>query len=588
MSHRKAKTTPKVFISDRELIKRRVLEITKKIADIVGCTLGPGGRTVLLESDLQGVSHRVSKDGTGVFSNLGAIDSIDHVIIETARDCAQRVGEGAGDGTTTTTILAYQLIKNIQEFCQNNPKYSPQKAVRKIKKAVNELLVPYIRSRAIKIDASNTELLKKVGTISANGDSEMANKVYECFEMTGFGDGSHITIKEIPGPEGYDISRIDGLPIYSGHEDLNRFSNVFINDIGNQRTFLEKPLFILFDGMINDLIQITNILNLIGEKWSNGDQNFKNTVVVAHGFSDNVLTTLALNFADNATMNIVPLKTPMRQFLNSQTAFLYDLAAFTGAKVFGLKDQLANATLNDLGSGMEYFESYRFRSTVVGDPEPMNVEVRAEDLKKMIENSESKAEKIWLQERIALLTCGIAKFTIFSGSGADLKEKHDRVEDATMAMRSAIKYGCLPGGTRVAIDMAILLAQELPEGDPARDVLMESLLSLPKTLLDNAGHNPEEIAEVISKLIDNPDLVYDVENDVYGDAMELGLFDATKAVEESLLNSVSISGVLGTLGGIVVAPRDDEFERGEARADSAYMAAVNNPESMANEANLRP
>lgn len=588
MSHRKAKTTPKIFISDRELIKRRVLEITKKIADIVGCTLGPGGRTVLLESDLQGVSHRVSKDGTGVFSNLGAIDSIDHVIIETARDCAQRVGEGAGDGTTTTTILAYQLIKNIQEFCQNNPKYSPQKAVRKIKKAVNELLVPYIRSRAIKIDASNTELLKKVGTISANGDSEMANKVYECFEMTGFGDGSHITIKEIPGPEGYDISRIDGLPIYSGHEDLNRFSNVFINDIGNQRTFLEKPLFILFDGMINDLIQITDILNLIGEKWSNGDQNFKNTVVVAHGFSDNVLTTLALNFANNATMNIVPLKTPMRQFLNSQTAFLYDLAAFTGAKVFGLKDQLANATLNDLGSGMEYFESYRFRSTVVGDPEPMNVEVRAEDLKKMIENSESKAEKIWLQERIALLTCGIAKFTIFSGSGADLKEKHDRVEDATMAMRSAIKYGCLPGGTRVAIDMAILLAQELPEGDPARDVLMESLLSLPKTLLDNAGHNPEEIAEVISKLIDNPDLVYDVENDVYGDAMELGLFDATKAVEESLLNSVSISGVLGTLGGIVVAPRDDEFERGEARADSAYMAAVNNPESMANEANLRP
>jgi len=588
MSHRKAKTTPKVFISDRELIKKRVLEITKKIADIVGCTLGPGGRTVLLESDLQGVSHRVSKDGTGVFSNLGAIDSIDHVIIETARDCAQRVGEGAGDGTTTTTILAYQLIKNIQEFCQNNPKYSPQKAVRKIKKAVNEILVPYIRSRAIKIDASNTELLKKVGTISANGDAEMANKVYECFEMTGFGDGSHITIKEIPGPEGYDISRVDGLPIYSGHEDLNRFSNVFINDIGNQRTFLEKPLFILFDGMINDLIQVTDILNMIGEKWSNGDQNFKNTVLVAHGFSDNVLTTLALNFVNNATMNIVPLKTPMRQFLNSQTAFLYDLAAFTGAKVFGLKDQLSNATLNDLGSGMEYFESYRFRSTVVGDPEPMNVEVRAEDLKKMIENSETKAEKIWLQERIALLTCGIAKFTIFSGSGADLKEKHDRVEDATMAMRSAIKHGCLPGGTRIAIDMAILLAQELPEGDPARDVLMESLLSLPKTLLDNAGHNSEEIAEVISKLIEHPELVYNVEDDVFGDAMELGLFDATKAVEESLLNAVSISGVLGTLGGIVVAPRDDEFERQEARADSAYMAAVNNPEQFRNEANERP
>jgi chaperonin GroEL len=587
MSHRKAKTTPKVFISDREMIKKRVLEITKKIADIVGCTLGPGGRTVLLESDLQGVSHRVSKDGTGVFSNLGAIDSIDHVIIETARDCAQRVGEGAGDGTSTTTILMYQLIKNIQEFCAANPRYSPQKAVRKIKKAVSEILVPYIRSRAIKIDETNTELLKEVGTISANGDAEMANKVYECFEMIGFGEGSHITIKEVPGPEGYEVSRIDGLAVYSGLEDLNRFSNVFVNDVGNQRAFLEKPLFILFDGMINDLIQITDILNQIGEKYSEGDQNFKNTVVVAHGFSDNVLTTLALNFVNNATMNIMPLKTPMRQFINSQTAFLYDLAAFTGAKVFGLKEPLIKATLNDLGAGMEYFESYRYRSTVVGDPEPMNVEVRAADLNKMIETSESKAEKIWLQERVALLTCGIAKFTIFAGSGADLKEKHDRVEDATMAMRSAIKHGCLPGGTRIAIDMAILLAQELPEGDPARDVLMESLLSLPKTLLDNAGHNPEEIAEVISKLIEHPELVYDVENDEYGSAETLGLFDSTKAVEESLLNAISIAGVLGTLGGIVVAPRDDEFERSEARADNEYMKAVNDPGQFKNEANER-
>jgi chaperonin GroEL (HSP60 family) len=107
MSHRRAKTTPKIFVSDREFIKTKVLNITKKIADIVGSTLGPGGRVVLLESDLQGVSHRISKDGVSVYSNLGSIDSIDHVIIETSRDCAQRVGEGAGDGTTTTTLLSY-------------------------------------------------------------------------------------------------------------------------------------------------------------------------------------------------------------------------------------------------------------------------------------------------------------------------------------------------------------------------------------------------------------------------------------------------------------------------------------------------
>jgi chaperonin GroEL len=588
MSHRKAKTIPKIFISDRSIIKDKVLKTMGKIADICGSTLGPGGRVVLMESDLPGVGNRISKDGVSVFSNLASIDSIEHVIIETSRDCAQRVGEGAGDGTTTCTILAYQIIKNLQEFCEKNPKYSPQRAVRKIKKAVSEILVPYIQSRAIKITEENQDLLKKVGTISANGDVEMAEKVYECFEMIGFGESSHITIKEMPGPEGYHIERIDGLPIYSGLEDLGKFGNVYINDQGAQRTHLVKPLFILFDGMLNDLLQVGPLFDMIGQKYADGNCDFKNIVVVAHGFSDNVLTTLAYNFANPTTINIVPLKTPMRQFSNSQTQFLMDLSAFTGAKVFGLKDQLGTASIEDVGSKMESFECYRYRSTVVGDPDPLNVEVRAEELKGMIKNAESKAEKMWCEERVALLTCGIAKFTVFAGSGADLKEKHDRIEDATMAMRSAIKHGCLPGGTRIAIDMAVKLAQELPEGDPAREVLMESLLSLPKTLLDNAGHNSEEIGEVISKLIEYPELVYDVENEVFGKAEQLGIWDAVKAVEESLVNSVSIAGVLGTLGGIVVAPRDDEFERSEARADSDFGRAVNNPEQFVNEANQRP
>lgn len=587
MSYRKAKTAPKIFVSDREFIKKKVIGITKKISDIVGSSLGPGGRTTLMESNLPGVQNRITKDGVSIYNALGSPDSIDHVIIETARDAAQRVGEGAGDGTTTCTILAYQIIKNLFEFCEANPKYSPQKAVRQIKKTVNELLIPYIKERAIIIDDSNKELLKKVGRISANGDSEMADKVYECFEMIGFGDSSHVTIKEQAGEERYEISRIDGLPVYSGHESLGRFSNVFINDQSNLRTFLEKPLFILFDGQISDLAQVAHVLNQVGDKYASGDQDYKNIVIIAHGFSDNVMTSLAFNFANPDTINILPIKTPMRQFSGSELAFLIDFAAFTGAKVFGLKNQLSNATLSDLGKGMEYFECYRFRSTVVGDPEPMNIEVRADELKQMIKNAESKAEKLWFEERVALLTCGIAKFTIFGGSGADLKERHDRVEDTTMAMRSAIKYGCLPGGTRIAIDMAIKLAEHLPEGNPARDVLMEALLSLPRTLLDNAGHNREESDAIIMKLIDNPELVYDVENDVFGDPMELGLFDATKAVEESLSNAITISGVLGTLGGIIVEPRDSIYEREEARADSEFGRAVNNPESFVNEANLR-
>src|SRR6202453_4813054 len=144
-----------------------------------------------------------------------------------------------------------------------------------------------------------------------------------------------------------------------------------------------------------------------------------------------------------------------------------------------MKDQIRHATMNDLRGGMEYIEVYRFRTTVVGDPDPTNVEVRAEDLKVMMENPESKAEREWLQERIAKLTNGIAKLTIYGGSNGELKEAHDRCEDAVCAVRSAIQHGALPGGCRLAIDMALKLADELEEGDPAREVLVPSLFTLP-------------------------------------------------------------------------------------------------------------
>jgi chaperonin GroEL len=372
-------------------------------------------------------------------------------------------------------------------------------------------------------------------------------------------------------------------------ESIGKLHTAFINDTANQRCYMEKPLFVLYDGNMNDIVGIAPLLEAIGSKYVNeGNSDFKNVVIVAHGFSENVLTTLAFNFADPNTMNIVPLVTPMAQFLNSQTHFLHDLAAFTGAKVFGLKDQINRATIQDLGRGMESFEAYRFRSTVVGEPDPVNVEVRAEDLKTMIKNAESQAEKIILEERLGKITNGIAKLTIYGGSNGELKEAHDRCEDAVCAVRSAITHGAVPGGCRMSIDMAIKLMQELPEGNPAREVLAPSLLALPAKLLDNAGYNSEEIEKVIETLVRNEELVYDIENQLYGKAEELGLLDAAKAVSESLSNAVSLASVLGTCGGLVCHPRDDIFERTEAKADADFGRAVDRPSDFQNEANIRP
>lgn len=589
MAHRKAKTAPKIFLTDQDKLKYIVLKTMSKIADVVGRTMGPGGRNCLIESDYPGIPNKNTKDGVTVFKSLGAIDPYEHLIIEQARDVAQRTASEAGDGTTTATVLSYSIIQELFEFCKRNPKYSPQRAARRISKVTNEILIPYIKSRSIAIDENNKDMLKMVAKISANGDEEMASAVIEAFEQIGYGDASHVTIRELSGPHGYKVERIDGFPIPNGYEDsIGKFHSAFINDQGNQRCYLEKPLFILFDGMVNDLLQITPLLNQAGELYTTGNSDYKNIVIVSHGFSEAALTTLTFNFADPNTMNVVPLVTPMAQYVNSQSQFLLDLAAFTGAKVFGLKDQISQASLDDLGKGMESVEIYRFRSTVIGDPDPVNVEVRADDLRKMKEQAESQAEQMWLEERLGKITNGIAKLTIYGGSNGELKEAHDRCEDAVCAVRSAITHGALPGGCRLSIDMALKLAEDLEQGDPGREVLMPALLSLPNRLLDNAGYKGPEIQEVLNRLVEDPNIVYDIENEKFGKAEDLGLYDATKAVEQSLNNAVSLAGVLGTMGGMVCHPRDGEFERSEARADSEYTRAVEDPLQFKNEANERP
>jgi|ERR1035437_1373990 chaperonin GroEL len=590
MSHRKAKTAPKIFETDPKRLKSIVLRTMKRISLAVGGTLGPGGKNCLIESDYPGLPNKSTKDGVTVFKSLGSTDAYEHLIIEQARSAAERTASEAGDGTTTATVLSHSIIENLFEFCEKNPKYSPQKAARRIAKVTDSILVPYVLERSIKIDENNQNLLNMVATVSANGDAEMSDAVIKAFEEIGYGDASHVTIRELSGKKNYTVERIDGFPIPMGYEDsIGKLHTAFINDQANQRCYLEDPLFLLFDGQVNDLVAIMPLIVELGQKFMNEkDAKYKNLVIFSHGFSENVLINLAFNFSDPNTINVLPMVTPMAQFANSQLHFLQDLSAFTGAKIFGMRNQISTAILADLGSGMTSIETYRFRSTVIGDPEPINIEARAEDLKTMMLNPESAAERIWLQERLGKITNGIAKLTIYGGSNGELKEAHDRCEDAVCAVRAAISHGALPGGARVAIDLALKLGAELEIGDPARDVLVPSLMSLPLRLLENAGYNSEEISEVISKLVMDPNLVYDIENQLFGKAEELGLFDATKAVSESLSNAVSIAVILGTMGGMVCHPRDDVFERDEARLDSEFTRNVENPNAHVNEANERP
>lgn len=586
---RKAKTSAKMFLSDKKQIKKIVLNTMGRISDIVGSSLGPGGKNTLIESDYPGIPNKNTKDGVTIFKSLGANSPYEHLIIEQTRDSAQRTATEAGDGTTTTTILSAALVERLYEFTEKNTKYSPQKAAREMSKIIRTELVPLIQQKAIKIDVDNQDMLKMVAKISANGDEDMASAVIEAFETIGYGDSSHVTIKEVNGPYGYKVEAIEGFPIGIGFEDsAGKFHTAFINDQANQKCHLEKPLFLLYDGIISDLVVIKDVLERLGEMYVNGHSEFKNLVIFAHGFGDNVLTQLAYNFANPGTLNVVPMITPMRQFANSQLQFLMDLSAFTNAKIFNMTTPVNEATYEDLGSNVDLFEAYRFRSTVVAQPDQLNIDNRADELKIMKEQADSEAEQKWLEERLGKLTSGIAKLTIYGGSNGELKEAHDRCEDAVCAVRSAITKGALPGGCRTFLDLALYLENKENKTPVESEIIIPALMTPIIRLLDNAGHTEEEASKIIEHLLINTEDVYDIENQQFGKPESLGIFDAAPAVEESLKNASSIAQVMGTIGGLVAFPRDEQFERAEAMSDSDFMRASTNPESYTNEANLRP
>lgn len=593
MTVKKVKTPSKLYCSNPQMLKQITSTTMDEIAEIVGSSYGPGGKTTLIESEYPGIPNTNTKDGVTIFKALGSQDPYKHLIIEQTRDAAQRTATEAGDGTTATTIISSSMVKNLFSYCENNRKESPQRATRVLTKIIKGQLVPSVVDQSIEIGLENKELLRKVAKISANGDEEMANAVMEAFEKVGFGESSHVTIQELSGPGGFEVGLIEGLPIAIGlEESIGKFSNAFINDKGNQRCVLEKPLFILFDGQINDLVSFHNLIDSLGKKYiEEGDSDYKNLVIVAHGFSEAVLTQLSYNFPNPNSLNIMPLATPMTNIKNSRLEFLYDLASFTGAKIFDINNQVGEASFSDLGAGMDTFECYRFRSTVVGEPDELNIEERASELSQQLENAASKAEKLDLEERLGKLTNGIAKLKIFGASNGELKERHDRCEDAVCAVRSAIKHGALPGACRVLTNLCLELYKNYPEDHKdnplVSQVLIPSLMHPLTKLLENAGYTEEEIEGVYNKYFEDSSVVLDIENQKFGTAEELGIFDASQAVIQALENSISIAGVMGNLGGIIATPRDNQLEIQAWKEDQDFKRAVNHADEFVNEADER-
>jgi chaperonin GroEL len=589
LQYQKIKSVAKQVEVKSPALTKKILSTMKTVSDLVGATLGPGGSPVLIERQELNMPPMVTKDGVTVFRSIGLDGAVEQILMEAARDASVRTANEAGDGTTTATVLAEAIVRKTSEYCSLNPRVSPQKVVRRLESAFKKQIEPLIGTLSLKVDFSTDEgreYLRSVAKVSANGDTELADAVIECFDLVG--DGGNVTILEVSGPSHYEVERIEGYPIGIGYDDsCLRYWPMFITDQGTQKAVLEDPYFILYHGKLNDiqtavlfLERIGQTLNDVAEGHLPAESARKNIVLVATGFSDNVLATLATNFQSPHSINVLPLLVPPSPVHNGQLGFIEDLAAITGAAIFDpITKPLDSGTIENLGPGVESLEMGRFRSTVIGHVNEDLILERVSKLEQQLSEG-SILENTLIHERIGKLTGGIAKLKVVGASNGELREKRDRAEDAVCAVRGAIKHGVLPGGGWTLIK----LVDELEKlDDPILDgVLRPALMEPVFKLLKNCGVDDEEGLLIIKKIVEHikdqdncEGMVYDALEQKFVGAYTGGVLDSTPAVLEAIRNSISIASLLGTLGGAVVFRRDDELERTEARETADFLRNSN-------------
>lgn len=574
-SYRKIKTAAKEVLVKGEKLDNVKLETLATLSSVVGSTLGPGGSPVLIERQEYGLPNLVTKDGVTVFQYMGFQDPAKHAIMEAARDAAVRTATEAGDGTTTATVLSEAIVRNVHNYCKNTARVSPQKVLRTLHGMFSEHIEPTIKELSI---TPNQTDLKAVAKLSANGDEELATAVMACFDAVG--DDGSISLVEVAGPSKYEVETIKGFPISVGYEDsCKNFFPLFLNDRARNRTVLEKPIFILYHGALTEMQPLVPIFNEMDEIMSNpetADKVSGNIVVIATGFSENVLARLGNNFAQEnmqtKLLKVLPIVAPKTIIQNSELHFLQDIQAVTGAKIFdSITQPLPYGKVSELGSNIDLFEMTRYRSTIYGISDEDLLLAHAEEVRNAMENAETQYDKKILEERYSKLVGGVAKLKIYGPSTGETREKRDRAEDAVFAVRGAKKHGCLPGGGWTLLKLIeILKSQDFDEDSiKVRDEVLNPSLKEPfLRLLDNAGMDDQEKNSIghyiTSHFATTPDTTYDVLNYRFVSARKSGILDSTPAVLEAIRNALSIASILGVLGGTIVYKRDDDLERADA------------------------
>ena len=533
-----------------EEARREVLDGVAKLSRAVKATLGPKGRNVVIEKSWG--APTVTKDGVTVAKEIELEDRYENMGAQMVRQVASKTSDVAGDGTTTATVLAEAIYR---EGIRNVTAGANPMA---IKRGIDKAAAAAVKQlEANSQPAKDNETLRRVATISANGDEGIGRIIAEAMQKVG-NDGT-ITVEEAKGIE-TTLDHVEGMQFDKGY-----LSPYFVTDAESMDCELDEPYILVHEKKLSNLRDVLPLLEQIS-------QAGRPLLIIAEDIEGEALATLVVNKIRGIFVACA-VKAP--GFGDRRKAMLEDIAILTAGKAIteDLGMKLENIKLEDLGSAKRVVVDKNSTTIIKGSGKKRDIDGRVTLIRRQIEETTSDYDREKLQERLAKLAGGVAVINVGAPTEIEMKEKKDRVDDAVHASHAAAEEGIVAGGgvALVRCQPAIQrLADEL-DGDESigARIVFRALEEPLRQIAANAG---EEGATVVQRVKTEKKAVgYNAETGKFEDLMKAGVIDPTKVVRAALQNASSVSGLLLTTEVLVAdAPEKPKKASGNGNEQFDY------------------
>lgn len=507
-----------------------------KLADAVVATLGPSGRNVIIEQEM---GNPIStKDGVTVARSIYLKNKVENIGAQLVKQASIKTGDQAGDGTTTSTLLAREIYKQGLQYMKAGANAVDIK--RGIDQAVKEV-VEYLEN-SVSQEVTDEDQLRQVATISANNDTEVGELIATAMDKVGR-DGV-VTIEESRTGETY-LETVEGMQFNRGYK-----SPYFVTDNNSMQSILRDPLILITDKRLNNVKELLPLLEAVS-------QQSKSLLVIADDIDGEALSTLVVNKM-RGILQVVAVKAP--DFGDRKKSILEDIAALTGGTVVSTEKgmRLEKFDTTWLGKAKKVVVGKENTTLIDAQGDEKDIEARVEEIKTQIDETKSPYEIEKLQERLAAFIGGVAIVHVGGHTEVEMKEKKDRVDDALHATRAAVEEGIVPGGGIALLNASKMLASRLPDlqGDTQTgyDIVVRATEKPFYQILINAGYTTDFIGEIEESVLQGEQDMwkgYDSRKQQVVNMFDSGIIDPTKVTRLALENASSVAGTMLTTEAVI-------------------------------------